>query len=185
MLDLFVFKLTESSCQNNVCKVSWRPYVKSTSRHVPLSSTSEHPEFVHVSWPLSEMRRMHSLSEHRSDFLEFRDLKIARFEHFLMPHSILSACRMWRHTPCSQIAISALRNNSNECVNIGSKCNKSMKMRIVLPYHRSLAAFAGKHLSAAVQVCRRLLANKWPAARSLKVDIAWSNHYRPLNVHLR
>ena len=129
MLDLFIYKRSNVS---DTRRLSYKPYIKPTARHVPLSETSEHPMHVHRSWPLSEIQRMFDLSERAVDFEEFRQKKLTRFEEFGMPACILNKCKEWR--PAS-ICESAMQNR--DCVNIR---NSGMIVRAIMPYHRSLAA---------------------------------------------
>ncbi len=77
MLDTFVFKGEGFELGGGF--LSYRPYIKPTARHVPLSHHSLHSWSVHRSWPVSEIRRMHSLSMTSCQLEVFKVLKISRF----------------------------------------------------------------------------------------------------------
>ena len=80
MLDLFVFRsinVFESR------RLSFKPFIKPSAQHIPLGSDSEQPRHVHTSWPISEISRMHRLSQHPQGFKEFKQRKLARFLEFV------------------------------------------------------------------------------------------------------
>ena len=88
MLDLFEFKPADIDILG---RLSFKPHIKSSARHVPLSSDSHHHKHVHVSWPVSEIRRMYHLSNNHTEACSlFKNLKILRFQQFGMLASILS-----------------------------------------------------------------------------------------------
>ena len=75
--------------------MGYRPFVKPTSRHLPLGSDSEHPFFIHRAWPLAEIRRMKCRSLAYRDFLIFRALKISRFEEVFLDSGVTAGCKSW------------------------------------------------------------------------------------------
>ena len=75
--------------------LSYRPFIKSTARHLPLSYTSNHPSFQHMCWPRAEISRMFERSACMTDFEKFAQLKVGRFRECLMESSILRACESW------------------------------------------------------------------------------------------
>ena len=173
MLDTYIFK---RSCVSRSCRLSYKPYIKPSARHIPLGALSEHPGYVHRSWPVSEIRRMHSLSETREDFFAFRDLKIARFAKFGIPPSTISECMRWS----AAIKCESVKPSLCSC-----SIPDPLLFRIIFPYHRSLAAVLPTALQETTRRLQLMLASFWPAAKQLKIEIAWRNFSKPLCVLLK
>ena len=110
-------------------RFGWKPFVKPTARHIPLSHHSHHAPFVHKSWPVGGIRRMYKNSLHHSDSVEFKARKIARFDQFFMTDQCLQACYDW--APIPQIANSRVSSVHNGATQV---------LRIVLPYCPSIKA---------------------------------------------
>jgi hypothetical protein len=72
--------------------LDYAPYVKPTARAVPLCWTSAHPRHCHLSWPLSEIRRMRRLSQHFASFRYHKTRLVGRFARFNLDHQVLSSC---------------------------------------------------------------------------------------------
>ena len=83
-LDIYVFKAARGQNGN----MSWRPFVKDSAVHVPLSMSSAHPSHTHAAWPQNEIVRMNKRSRDVSDFIEFRRMKTEKFKNFYMPHEL-------------------------------------------------------------------------------------------------
>ena len=170
MLDIYVFKNRGSS------RLHWQPYIKPTARHVPLSDLSVHNSTIHKSWPVSEIRRMHKLSELESTFKEFKRAKIERFQKFFMRSDIIDSCENWNPpVPC----ISFCRS---EQLTRGRDSNIA---RIILPFHPSLAKGANASRAFLNLDIRKLLGPIWNKASDLSIQIAWSNCYKNLSSLLR
>ena len=170
MLDIFIFK---KSSIVSTRRLSYSPFVKPTSRHIPLGQSSAHAPFVHRSWPIGEMRRLHSLSQDAETFELFKSMKLSRFASFDISQGILEKCRAW-----------------NPPIGLGakdtSKCNPSqLNLRIIIPYHRALACVLPKYLASISKRFAAMLQSFWPAARNLQLQIAWRNDSKPLHVRLR
>ena len=67
MLDLFVPK-GERFREHG--RLDWKPFIKPTARHVPLSQSSCHASCIHRSRPVAEMSKMHALSLHADDIVK-------------------------------------------------------------------------------------------------------------------
>ena len=173
MLDITIFKSDSFAVSG---KFSWRPFIKPTARHIPLSSESAHPEFVHESWPLAEINRMHFLLQSQSDFVTYKELKIQRFQQFAMPPHIIDKCREFQPMPCSQVARKHVLVPANKPKHI---------IRVILPFHAALARVLKYRLALANAHCVQMLNRWWPGAASVSFQVAWTNHFRPLHVLLR
>jgi len=92
MLDLFIYKGDRFAKMN---RLDYKPFVKPTARHIPLSSSSKHAPRVHKSWPVAEVARMHRLAMHKHDFIDFKLAKIARFELFSLDPAVIRSCHDW------------------------------------------------------------------------------------------
>ena len=176
MLDLFVFKSKDISL---TCRMSFRPHIKASARHVPLSSESHHHRHVHLSWPISEVRRMHTLSNNDEEtFQLFKDFKISRFQQFGMPASILSKCKSW--SPPS----SRCESTKHIICSMPSK-SRRVPLRVIIPYHRTLAMNFPGAMHKAFDSIKLMLKNVWPGVISLHPELAWSSHDRNLGLLLR
>ena len=100
MLDIFIYKGDRFHSSG---RLDWRPFIKPTSRSVPLTSSSMHSRHIHQSWPVAEISRMHQLSLHQSDFDFFKQIKIDRFVAFGLDEQVVRHCREWQ--PCVQSTI--------------------------------------------------------------------------------
>jgi hypothetical protein len=92
-LDLFVFKASEHGAPH---RLAWRPYVKPTARHVPLSSASCHPMSCHRSWPRAEIQRMFSRASFRADFECAKQQKLSRWRSFFLSPSVVASAAAWQ-----------------------------------------------------------------------------------------
>ena len=92
MLDMHLHKIRCGPSSPD-CRIAWRPYVKPTSRHLPLHHHSFHHSSVHKSWALAEMLRMFRRSSRLFEFERARELKLQRWAYFFMHKSLLDACR--------------------------------------------------------------------------------------------
>jgi hypothetical protein len=134
-LDLTVFK---TAPERESSLLSWRPYIKPTARHVPLSTESLHPPSVHRSWPKAEMLRMTRRSATSAMAVSWRSHKLQRFQHFMLSPSVLQDCRTWRARSGAEVA-------KHWC----SKPSLSTKVRLVLPFRAELSSLPAelRHLA--------------------------------------
>ena len=93
MLDCMLYKGPSFMSEG---RLDFAPHIKETARHVPLCDSSNHPPATHKTWPLSEVRRMRSLSLHDKAYHFYRRVKTRRFARFFMDPSILQECKTWR-----------------------------------------------------------------------------------------
>ena len=93
MLDCMLYKGPSFVSEG---RLGHAPHIKETARHVPLCDSSNHPPATHSTWPLSEVRRMRSLSLHDKAYHFYRRVKTRRFARFFMDPSILQECKTWR-----------------------------------------------------------------------------------------
>ena len=175
MLDLFVFK--DPLCPG---RLGWKPYVKPSARHIPLSCDSCHAEHVHKSWPVSEIRRMYNRSKRVEDFEVARGRMLQRFEYFYMRHDILEACRSWQPSPRSFVAQAALAEHSRPAV------FSPVIFRLVIGFHP-----CWKHVNLAGALNQTLvewgprLQAIWRRKVSFCFQVAFRNDLRPLVHRLR
>ena len=169
MLDLFVYK---GERFREYAGLDWRPYIKATSRHIPLSQHSAHLRSVHSSWPPAEISRMHMLSLHREDFEHFKQIKIRRFEQFGLDPKVLDRCRSWLPIPKSKIA-------QEMCL---VKQGKHRLVRCILPFHEHLCSGIVAVQSAVQHNWDLLLGN---CLSEVRLQFGWANHARPLSLVLR
>lgn len=179
MLDIMIYKPTNV---NVMRKLEWRPFIKPSAKHVPLSNSSMHPEFVHRTWPVTEVIRMFHLSIHRYDFLHFpdllhfrdflhlRDLKIARFQQYHLAQRVIDLCKSWAPLPDIEIAV---LNNAT------ARDPGRQIVRLVLPYHSRFGKLAKTCLAEINLKVNSLLQNLWPQGR-LGFQVAWSNYHKNL-----
>jgi hypothetical protein len=169
MLDLMVFKGPRfRSCG----KLDYRPHIKPTARHVPLSARSCHPEHVHRSWPISEISRMRRLSLHSWSFLHFRERMLYRFRKFYMRPDILHRCAEWLP--------SSVRRRAQD---IPASC---VRLRAVVRYHPCLRSLPGKLAKLCAdwgEIVGRCFHATAPPR--ILVQVAFQNAARPLFIVLR
>ncbi len=161
MLDLLVFKHTN----NSRTSLRWKPYVKPTARHIPLSSSSCHTRRCHSSWPSAEIKRMYSRSVEHRHFLEAKALKLERFRSLFLDESIVAAAEAWtpRIVPSCIPVLEPEREHERP-------------IRLVLPYSSKLVG-----LSAAIR--RHYV--EWQESFRLRqfpfvVQLSWARGGRPL-----
>jgi hypothetical protein len=130
---------------------------------------------VGKSWPLSETRRMHDLSQDFPTFRFFRDLKLARFAQYGVPLETIAKCRKWTPAKPRQTLESRPCNISNA---------ERGLFRIVVPYHRALGTILPAVMNRVSSKLRLMLAPVWPESRNLQIQIAWSNHGKTLSALL-
>jgi hypothetical protein len=140
MLDVFLFKGDDFSSTG---LLRYRPFIKPTARHIPLSHTSIHSWSVHRSWPISEVARMFELSMTKEHFELFRNRKVARFREFNMLGSIVERCMSWTKPEARTARISPV-----------------VLLRVVVPFHPGLRHF-GHDLRQVVRDWSPLMARVW------------------------
>ena len=156
--------------------LDWRPFVKPTARHIPLTSSSSHAPAVHLSWPLAEIHRMFRLSLHHDDFEHFRKCKLDRYRQFHLDDKVVSACASWMPRIPSTIACqSAPVCNSNT--------NDTYILRVVLPFHPALTGGLRGALCNISETWNILLSGL--LSRSVRVGVAFRNHGMPLQIELQ
>ena len=132
-LDLEVFMIRQGFRP----RLSFRPFIKPSAKHIPLGSDSFHPRSIHRSWPLSEVKRMHARSDSLLDFRKFREIKLNRWKYFFMDPAVIATCSAW--LPVGP----TLRNIACPVDALAAKvCVRDLIVRIILPWHpahRSLA----------------------------------------------
>jgi hypothetical protein len=138
MLDLRVYKTAGS---DGITRLRWKPYIKPTARHVPLTSDSCHPRSCHRAWPVAEIGRMHVRSCRATDFGVFRDLKIGRFARFFLSGDVLADCESWKPRVQMQRSLES-----------GTKCRV---IRLVLPFSERWRGISNE---------LRTLKSKWAAS---------------------
>jgi len=141
MLDIFVYKP-----QQYHGRLEWSPYIKPSSRHIPLNSTSNHQSGIHKSWPLQEISRMHKLSCRDHQFEQFRGIKIARFQLHLLDRSVIQACKSWRSRCC----VSGVRGNDGLRV-----------LRIIVPYHPYLQRAFQRKIDGVIDKWKDIISQKF------------------------
>jgi hypothetical protein len=162
MLDLLVFKHTVDA----VTQLAWKPYVKPTARHVPLSSSSCHSMSCHRSWPKAEIQRMFSRSCFDRDFQEAKEAKLERFRRFFLAEHVVRSAATWlpRYAPVS--CSSCLVPNVHVRV-----------IRLVLPYTARWGGF--------VQKLRRLQDAYGPALAetglTCRFEVSFASSSKPLS----
>ena len=165
MLDLHIYKGRRIS----VCrKLDYRPHIKSTARHLPLSQFSAHAPSVHKFWPVSEISTMHRLSLHSDDFELYRSIKIARFERFGLDRQVIAACKSWTPRIRSSIAASCIVPRDRNV------------LRIIVPYHSHIYRGFSRVLSGVQDTWNLLLGGVCP---HLQVAVGYRSHGRLL-VHM-
>jgi len=125
MLGMNIYKFVDDQ---GIWRLGWYPFVKPTTRHVPLGPLSLHPPSVHQSWPLAEIDRMRRRSFTSQHFEAARFGKISRFASCFLSQSVVNACRDWQPRVPSSIAASALRHGS------GQNPNRTGIVRLALPF---------------------------------------------------
>ena len=92
-LDFFVYKGSEISKGH----VTWRPFFKPTSQHLPLASDSGHAPTVHSSWPKAEMGR---ISKRSSCEVAFKHARNHLCNRWSCHHGHLAKLRKIRPEHC-------------------------------------------------------------------------------------
>ena len=130
-LDFTVFKEACGGCT----RLRFRPYVKPTARHLPLSPFSVHPRSVHGSWPVAEAARLLKRCSHRADGEEWIRMKVAQWHHRLLDVEVLRRCRAVA-TACagSEVAANFLGASGRS----EGRFEDKRHLRLVLPYHPNL-----------------------------------------------
>ena len=169
MLDLFVYK---GSRYRYIGGLDWRPHIKPTARHIPLSQHSAHFRAIHSTWPLAEINRLHRLSIHRDGFEHFKQITIHRFEQFGLDPIVIERCRTWQPIPKSKIA--------QEMISVSS--GRYRVVRCILPFHE-LFCTRIKQLQTVLQCNWDLLLRN--ILRGCQLQFGWANHARPLSLALR
>ena len=164
MLDL---RVTKVRCYDGTFRLSWKPHIKDTARHIPLHGSSWHAASVHRAWPQAEIKRMFTQSLERSDFLAFKQIKLQRFKHHFLWPSVLQECE---NIDPFFGACPGLNRSTEEVA------NQPREVRLVLPYHPGLVCLAA-------QV--RRLHDRWRHALhrmglNISLSITWSSGGRPL-----
>ncbi len=158
-LDLMIFK----SAPEGEGFLSWRPFVKPTARHIPLSSESYHPASVHKSWPQAEMLRMTRRSADAATAASWRQAKLDRFKHFMLRPRVLQECAVWRARTeaCS----------AKEWMTVQSVFDRRCLIRLVLPYRHELVALPAE-LKAIVRLYRERFL--FETGLDLELCVCWS-----------
>ena len=167
MLDMYIYKGQRFNASG---RLDFRPYIKPTARHLPLTQHSAHAPSIHSYWPIAEISRMWRLSLHRSDFEVFRATKCERFENFRLDKEVLTACRLW--SPIIKSAIAAGFSN---------RCHKRV-LRVIFPYHRLLNQGLSAVLSGINDTWNILLQGLCP---QISVRAGFKNFGVPLMVQLQ
>ncbi len=162
MLDMYVFKWFH--------RLAWKPYVKASARHIPLSATSCHSPSCHRSWPVGKIRRMHSRSCIPRHFQSARQAKLDRFRHFFMDPSVWSMAANWA-PPIAGITQWFP----------SPKLDPRKVIRVIFPFSRKWAGLSKKI---------RDLESSWlglfrNAGLNLSVQVSFSNGGVPLWARLR
>ena len=90
-----IVTVLKAGCKCVGTRLCYKPYIKDTARHLPLSWNSWHSRAVHVSWPINEMRRLHLNASRSSDSAKAREAKISRWKECLMDPAQVTAARNW------------------------------------------------------------------------------------------
>ncbi len=161
MLDLLVFKHSTGGQTS----LRWKPFVKPTARHIPLSSSSCHSWRCHNSWPVAEVKRMHSRSVEHRHFLEARASKLDRFRSFFLQESIVAAAEAW--TP--RIVPSCVSFVELERV-------YSRPIRLVLPYSSRLRGLSNAIARHDKEWQDSFCLRQFP----FRIQLSWARGGRPL-----
>lgn len=131
MLDMTLYKLRSETG----VRLAWRPFVKPSALHVPLSSTSMLANSIHKSWPVAEISRMYRRSLSKEHFEAARARMIAGFRGFFLSGAI-RRCEQWQ-APCrSSIATEPARGAAPP----------SKIVRLILPFSPRLRGLPTKLL---------------------------------------
>ena len=169
MLDLHLHKVRCGPASPH-CRIMWRPFVKPTSRHLPLHHDSFHHPSVHLSWPSAEMLRLFRKSSRPFDFERARDLKLQRWAYFFMHPCILEKCRSWTPPPKASD-----KDRQPEDVRLRIA-------RLILPFHPGLRCLQKSLMSIAeVWNSRACLVH----VLSIKIQVTWKSAGTPLHVVCR
>jgi hypothetical protein len=169
MLDIWFFKGSNFSSTG---VLSHTAFVKPTARHIPLGYRSAHPESVHASWPVAEMRRLHDLNSSCSGSLVSRTRKIRRFEQFFMRADILSKVVSWR---------------PNSVKKSPSRTRNSVIFRLVVRFHPCLRGL-GFHLRGVLEQWQHRVSKIWGnlgEAPVFRMQVAYASACAPLCIVLR
>jgi len=168
MLDLFILQGPRFAANG---LLDYYPYVKATSRAVPLGTSSAHPAAVHRSWPVAEIARIRRLSSRQIAFEHYSARKKARWaEFFIRPVSPLS------HREGGSLGTPGREDRDP------SRC-----LRLVLRCHPSLTGLQAK-LNEVCAAWHHVLKFAVPQTSRLHkpaVGIAWRAAARPLAMCLR
>lgn len=167
MLDMTIRKVRSGP----ECFLRWRPFIKTTARHLPLHHDSLHHPSVHLSWPLAEMSRLHRLSSSSWEFESARCKKLDKWTHFFMHPQVLQSCRDWTPAPLCTKPAPILDPFMN-----------TRTVRFILPYHPGIRDLVGPVKS---------LFEVWSSrARSLhsfgiNVALSWRSAGTPMHIVCR
>lgn len=150
-------------------RIRWQPfikqsarYIKPSARHIPLGPESNHGRKIHASWPVSEIRRMFSLSTNRETAEHFRSIKVARFRRFFLDPEVIKSCENWLPPIKSQLAKAT----------IPSDRTPNRTIRVILPFHPCQGRVPAM-LNALVSKWKHIL---YRSLGSVSVQVAWRNH---------
>lgn len=92
MLDINIFKGPRYASSG---RLDFRPIWKKTSLGAPLSFSSVHPSNIHLSWPVSELGRLHRHSSSATLSAQARSVFIERLGKYGVPSFYLDLLRSW------------------------------------------------------------------------------------------
>ena len=131
-LDFEIYK----SPPNGEGVIKFKPYVKKTARHLPLSSSSYHPANILRAWPLAEMSRMSRRSSDREAARVWQKAKIWKLQHHFFDSRVVALCKEWQPAVPSVVARGFLANIHT--------APRELLVRLVLPLRREWSGIASK-----------------------------------------
>ena len=151
----------------------YRPHIKPTARHIPLSSASYHAPSVHRSWPLSEIHRMYRRSASLVVGRCWAMKKVNRFKCFFLSPKVIATCEAYRGCTKSKVARSTLLVRPSPCDRV---------VRAILPFRRELMGLP-RRFEQLCSVWKPSLLHETRLALDFKV--CWSSGGRNLRNLLR
>jgi hypothetical protein len=148
--------------------LKFRPYIKETARHVPLSSDSYHPWAVHKGWPVAEMLRMDRRASERETGRIYQELKLQRFSRYMLDPTVLQACHEWRRK-CKSLVAGAVLCKASQC--------NSRICRIVLPFRKELSLLPSLLRAIAKRMAPYVVGE---TGLDILIQVSWARAGKPL-----